>query len=115
MSQDVCFSVCYVKNGGYGYAHILNNILPQIKTKGITDEQIYNIMVENPKRMFPFKNYTDVGHCVNATYTAATGTISDNSGTSDYHNNMSCPKLIQPSNCSSVTLTFNSFQYRIAE
>jgi phosphotriesterase-related protein len=109
ISQDVCFSVCYVKNGGYGYAHILNNLLPQLKTSGITDEQIYNIMVENPKRMFPFKNYTDVGQCVNATYTAPSGTLSDNSGTSDYLNNMSCSKLIQPSNCGSVTLSFTAF------
>ena len=35
ISQDVCFSACYVKNGGYGYAHILNDIVPLIKAKGI--------------------------------------------------------------------------------
>ncbi len=109
ISQDVCFSVCYVKNGGYGYAHILNNILPQLKASGITDEQIYTMMVENPKRVFPFKSYTNAGQCVNSTYTAATGTVSDNSGISDYLNNMSCSKLIQPLNCSSVTLTFTAF------
>ncbi len=59
ISQDVCFSVCYVQNGGYGYAHILNNIIPQLKTSGITDEQIHTMMVENPKGVFPFKIYTD--------------------------------------------------------
>jgi phosphotriesterase-related protein len=109
ISQDVCFSVCYVKNGGYGYANILNNILPKLKTSGITDEQIYTMMVENPKRLFPFKKYTNIGQCVNSTYTAVTGVISDNSGTSNYHNNMSCSKLIQPSNCSSVSLSFTAF------
>jgi predicted metal-dependent phosphotriesterase family hydrolase len=109
ISQDVCFSVCYVKNGGYGYAHILNNIVPQLNTSGITDEQIDTIMVENPKRVLPFKSYTNAGQCVNSTYTATTGTISDNSGLSDYLNDMSCSKLIQPLNCSSVVITFTEF------
>ncbi|HBL78036.1 MAG: hypothetical protein A2W90_09000 [Bacteroidetes bacterium GWF2_42_66] len=57
ISQDVCAQVCYVKNGGYGYANILKNILPQFKDAGITDEQINTIMVENPKRILPFKIY----------------------------------------------------------
>jgi phosphotriesterase-related protein len=109
MSQDVCFSVCYVQNGGYGYAHILNNILPQLKTSGITDEQIYNIMVENPKRMFPFKNTDEISQCDNETFTAMTGTVTDNSGSDSYHNNLTCAKLIQPSGAVNVTLSFNSF------
>jgi len=59
ISQDVCFSPLYVKNGGYGYAHILKNILPQFKAGGMTDEQINTIIVENPKRILPFKIYAD--------------------------------------------------------
>jgi phosphotriesterase-related protein len=109
ISQDVCFTSCYVKNGGYGYAHILNNIVPKLKAKGITDEQIHTIMVDNPKRVFPFKSYTNTGQCVNSIYTASTGTISDNSGSSDYLNDLDCSKLIQPLNCSSVNLTFTEF------
>jgi phosphotriesterase-related protein len=109
ISQDVCFTACYLKNGGYGYAHILNDILPLLKAEGITDEQIHTIMVENPKKVFPFKSYTNAGQCVNSTYTATTGTISDNSGASDYLNDMSCSKLIQPLNCNSVMLTFTNF------
>ncbi len=38
-----------------------------------------------------------------------TGTITDNSGSADYNNSMSCQKLIQPSGAVNVTLTFNSF------
>ena len=38
-----------------------------------------------------------------------TGTITDNSGSANYNNNMSCQKLIQPSGAANVTLTFNSF------
>lgn len=109
ISQDVCFSVCYVKNGGYGYAHILNNILPQLRAGGITDAQIHTIMVDNPKRVFPFKNYEEASLCGDETFTAMTGTVTDNSGNAAYHNNMVCEKLIQPSGALNVTLTFNSF------
>lgn len=54
ISQDVCFSVLYVENGGYGYTHILKNIVPKLKAGGITDEQIRTIIVENPKRILAF-------------------------------------------------------------
>lgn len=109
ISQDVCFSVCYVKNDGYGYAHILNNILPELKASGITDEEISTIMVENPKRLFPFKIPYDINQCVNETFTEMAGTITDNSGSHDYFDNMSCQKLIQPAGAVNITLTFNSF------
>ncbi len=57
ISQDLYVQACYLKNGGYGYAHILKNIVPQFRTCGLTDEQINTIIVENPKRMLSFKNY----------------------------------------------------------
>ncbi|MCX7606927.1 MAG: T9SS type A sorting domain-containing protein [Bacteroidia bacterium] len=43
------------------------------------------------------------------TLTASSGTFSDGSGTSPYSNNADCRWLIQPSNASSITLTFQSF------
>jgi hypothetical protein len=49
------------------------------------------------------------GVCIDETFTAATGTVTDNSGASDYLNNMSCDKLIQPSGATFITLTFTSF------
>jgi phosphotriesterase-related protein len=61
LSQDVCFTAQYVCNGGYGYAHILNNIVPQLKAVGVTDEQIHTIIIENPKRLLPFKDYIGNG------------------------------------------------------
>ncbi len=57
ISQDLCAQVCYKKNGGYGYDNLLKRIVPMFREAGITDEQIRTIMVENPKRVFPFKNY----------------------------------------------------------
>ncbi len=47
--------------------------------------------------------------CTNETFTAAAGTVTDNSGSSSYLNNMSCEKLIQPPGAGYITLTFTSF------
>lgn len=66
ISQDLCAQVCYKKNGGYGYDNLLKRIVPQFKAAGITDEQIRTIMVENPKRLFPFKNYARPSAAVGA-------------------------------------------------
>ena len=59
ISQDICLQDCYVKNGGSGYAQILNNVVPQLKSAGLTDDQVRTILVENPKRLLAFKIYTD--------------------------------------------------------
>lgn len=53
ISQDVCHQLQLVANGGYGYAHILNNLVPKFKSYGIKDHEIHTIMVENPKTLFP--------------------------------------------------------------
>lgn len=54
IAQDHCFKDCLTTYGGYGYAHILKNVLTLMHTKGITESQINTIMVENPKRFFQF-------------------------------------------------------------
>ncbi len=55
ISQDVCGQMLLVENGGYGYAHILNDLVPKFKSYGITDEQLHTIMVDNPRQLFPFQ------------------------------------------------------------
>ncbi|MBN2273769.1 MAG: T9SS type A sorting domain-containing protein, partial [Bacteroidales bacterium] len=53
---------------------------------------------------------TDVPEgCINETFTDASGTVTDNSGTSNYLNNMMCEKLIQPSGSSFIVLSFDEF------
>ena len=42
------------KYGGNGYGHILRNIVPIMRRKGMTEEQIHTILVENPARMLTF-------------------------------------------------------------
>jgi len=54
ISQDVCHKHQLVSYGGYGYAHILRDIVPLMRDKGMPDEQIHTLLVENPKRVLPF-------------------------------------------------------------
>ncbi len=54
IAQDFCFKSCLAAYGGYGYAHILNNLLPFMRAKGITQESIHTLLVENAKRFLEF-------------------------------------------------------------
>lgn len=51
VSQDLSFKIFYVKNGGGGYAHILNDILPLMRIEGILETAIQNMLVSNPARI----------------------------------------------------------------
>lgn len=55
LSQDVCFKIHMAKYGGDGYAHILENIVPELEYRGVTRKQIRNMLIENPKRIFAYK------------------------------------------------------------
>lgn len=54
ISHDICAKILLARYGGSGYAHLLHNIVPIMRQKGMTEEQIHTIMVENPKRAFTF-------------------------------------------------------------
>jgi phosphotriesterase-related protein len=54
ISQDICAKIRLARYGGTGYAHILHNIVPIMKQKGMTEAQIKTIMVDNPMRAFTF-------------------------------------------------------------
>ena len=54
ISGDMCFKILYTKWGGPGYSHILKNIFPRMKNSGITDEQIFIMTVENPKKLLQY-------------------------------------------------------------
>lgn len=51
LSQDMCFKSSYVKNGGGGYAHVLENMLPVMRMEGIRERAIQRMLVENPRKM----------------------------------------------------------------
>ncbi len=37
--------------GGDGYSHVLQNIVPQLRRRGVTEAQVRNMLIENPRRM----------------------------------------------------------------
>jgi phosphotriesterase-related protein len=51
ISQDVGLRTDLVAYGGFGYAHILEHIVPLMKRNGIGADAIHTIMVENPQRL----------------------------------------------------------------
>ena len=55
IAQDVCRKWHLSKNGGQGYDHILNNIVPRMKNLGITESQIHKILVKNPAKALVFE------------------------------------------------------------
>ena len=55
ISQDICTKHRTSKYGGHGYYHILENVVPFMRKKGISDEVIKQIIVENPARLLPLR------------------------------------------------------------
>lgn len=54
LSQDICMKMMLVKNGGWGYAHILDYVVPRLRLIGVTDVQITTMLVDNPRRLLAF-------------------------------------------------------------
>ena len=54
ISTDMAMKAKLVAYGGPGYAHIPDNVVPWMRAKGMTEEVINTITVENPKRLLTF-------------------------------------------------------------
>ncbi len=50
LSCDVCLKTLLCSYGGYGYAHVLENIVPRLMEAGVTREQIDTMLIDNPAR-----------------------------------------------------------------
>ncbi|MEA4888582.1 MAG: hypothetical protein VB070_03855 [Clostridiaceae bacterium] len=50
LSCDVCLKNLLHTYGGWGYDHILTNIVPMMEDEGITDRQIEQMLQDNPAR-----------------------------------------------------------------
>ena len=50
LSQDVCTKVQLKTYGGTGYSYLLETFLPHLRSRGVSEEHIQMMMVENPKR-----------------------------------------------------------------
>lgn len=55
ISQDVFLKIHRVAYGGPGYGHILENVLPIFHELGADDDQIHELLVDNPRRILTFQ------------------------------------------------------------
>lgn len=55
VAQDVCQPWQYVRKGGKGFAHHMENIVPRMRQMGFSDADLHKIFVENPARAFAFE------------------------------------------------------------
>ncbi len=51
ISHDIGMKVMLTSYGGWGYAHLLREVVPLMRVYGVTDDEIHVMMVENPKRL----------------------------------------------------------------
>jgi phosphotriesterase-related protein len=51
LSQDTCYRIQLRKHGGHGYGHILTNIVPTLRDRGVSQDEITKMLVENPIRL----------------------------------------------------------------
>ena len=54
ITQDVFLRLQLASLGGKGYAHILDNIVPRMRGRGFTNQEIDTLLVGNPKRILTF-------------------------------------------------------------
>ena len=51
IGSEIGWKTCYRAYGGWGYAHVIDHILPWLRDCGVTDAQIRTITVDNPARL----------------------------------------------------------------
>jgi phosphotriesterase-related protein len=54
LSHDIAYKTSLVKYGGYGYHHLLVNVVPRLRRKGVDDAGLRQLLVDNPRRAFAF-------------------------------------------------------------
>jgi phosphotriesterase-related protein len=53
-AQDICFKTMAAQWGGPGYAHILRRVVPGMRALGLSEEDIFAILIANPARLLAF-------------------------------------------------------------
>lgn len=52
LSQDVFLKIMLKKYGGWGYSHIIENFVPRLRGMGVSNEEIEQLLVRNPRAVF---------------------------------------------------------------
>ncbi|XP_007526218.1 phosphotriesterase-related protein isoform X1 [Erinaceus europaeus] len=55
VAHDIHTKHRLMKYGGHGYSHILTNIVPKMLLRGLTQNAVDKILIENPQRWLTFK------------------------------------------------------------
>jgi phosphotriesterase-related protein len=54
LSHDIAYKTSLAKYGGHGYHHLLVNVVPRLRAKGVDDAGLRRLLVENPARAVAF-------------------------------------------------------------
>ena len=54
ISLDICMKCMTRKYGGWGYAHILDVLVPRFRAAGIGSNELETLMLKNPRRLLTF-------------------------------------------------------------
>lgn len=54
MSHDIAYKHCLTRWGGFGYHHLLVNVIPRLRARGAGDQTIQTLLVDNPRRAFTY-------------------------------------------------------------
>jgi phosphotriesterase-related protein len=54
ISHDICYQTRLTKFGGHGYGHIFTNIVPMMRKRAFSEDEITTILVETPRRLLTF-------------------------------------------------------------
>ncbi|AVX24596.1 Phosphotriesterase family protein [Pseudomonas syringae pv. atrofaciens] len=52
LSQDVFLKTMLTRYGGHGYGYLLKHFVPRLRRHGVTGEQLENLLIDNPRRVF---------------------------------------------------------------
>ncbi len=54
MSHDIAYKHCLTRWGGFGYHHLLVNVIPRLRAKGADDKVVQTLLIDNPRRAFVY-------------------------------------------------------------
>ncbi len=51
ISHDICYLTRLTRFGGHGYGHIFRNVVPMMRRRGYSEDEVDAILVRNPRRL----------------------------------------------------------------
>ena len=73
-AQDICFKTMATHWGGPGYAHILRRVVPGMRALGLSEEDIFAILIANPARLLRVRHANGLSREAAASRSAVAGT-----------------------------------------